>query len=366
MSVPGESQPDGGSVPLRRHCEAVQPLTIIQTVCTDAFAGVERYVSQVSNGLTRRGHRVTVIGGNRERMRDELDPAVHQVRAPTLAGAAVALASRPAVDIVHVHMTEAEAAAWIARPFQRSPVVATRHFARTRGSGTLARGLARITARRVAMDIAISKFVAERIEGPSELLYNGVADHPQAPVIVPTVVMLQRLETEKSPDVGLKAWAESGLGRNGWRLVVAGDGALGPSLVDLARTLDVASSVDFAGQVADTAGLLASSSILLAPAPEEPFGLSVVEAMAQGIPVVAAWSGAHVETVGEAGFGFAPGDSSAAAEALMTLAADHRLRTDVGARLRRRQRRLFTLEGHLDGLERIYDGVSLRSHSARV
>ncbi|MHB1519130.1 MAG: glycosyltransferase family 4 protein [Acidimicrobiales bacterium] len=341
-------------------------MTVIQAVCTDAFAGVERYVSQVSNGLARRDHRVTVVGGNRDRMHDELDPEVHRVPARTLGGVAAALASRPTADIVHVHMTDAEVAAWIARPFQRSPVVATRHFAQTRGSSAHARALTRVTARALAVEIAISRFVAERIEGPSELLYNGVADRPQAPLTFPTVVMLQRLEAEKAPDVGLRAWAESGLGRSGWRLVVAGDGALGPALVDLARNLEVTSSVDFVGEVADTAGLLASSSMLLAPAPREPFGLSVVEAMSQGIPVVAAWSGGHVETIGEAGAGFAPGDSSAAAGALATLAADHRLRSDTGARLRRRQRRLFTLEGHLDGLERIYDGVSFRSCHPRT
>ena len=36
-------------------------------------------------------------------------------------------------------MTAAEAAAWLARPFQRAPIVATRHFPGDRGSGTVAR-----------------------------------------------------------------------------------------------------------------------------------------------------------------------------------------------------------------------------------
>ena len=64
-------------------------------------------------------------------------------------------------------------------------------------------------------------------------------------------------------------------------------------MTDLADALGVADSVDFVGQVADTDRLLGESSVVLAPAPEEPFGLSVVEAMAHGVPVVAADGGAH-------------------------------------------------------------------------
>ena len=41
-----------------------------------------------------------------------------------------------------------------------------------------------------------------------------------------------------------------------------------------------------------------AAGVLLAPRTDEAFGLSVVEAMARGLPVVAAGSGAHLETVG--------------------------------------------------------------------
>ncbi len=44
------------------------PLNVVQVVRSDAFAGVERYVSQVSATLATRGHRVSVIGGDPTRM----------------------------------------------------------------------------------------------------------------------------------------------------------------------------------------------------------------------------------------------------------------------------------------------------------
>ncbi len=333
---------------------APAPLAVTHVVVTDAFAGVERYVCQVANELTRRGHHVTVLGGEPGRMRAELSDRVTRRPARSLLQAARALGGQHGTDIVHAHMTTAEGAAWLAHPLNRAPIVATRHFARERGSSRPARALARVTAHALSRDVAISQFVADTVAGPTVLIRNGVPDRPQADLESTTVVMMQRLNTEKMPDVGIRAWAQSGLAGRGWRLVVAGLGELGPSLAHLAADLGVEDSVCFAGQVEDTDRLLAESSILVAPAPAEPFGLSVVEAMAHGVPVVAADGGAHRETVGDSGVLFAVGDPEAAAEALATLGGDVGRRREVGSRLRRRQQERFSLSRHVDELESLY------------
>ncbi len=206
------------------------PLSVTHVVVTDAFAGVERYVCQVADELARRGHRVTTIGGDPRRMPAELSDLVASRPAGSLPRAAWALGRQRGTDIVHAHMTAAEGAAWLAHPFNRAPIVATRHFARERGSSTPARALARVTSRALARDVAISQFVADTVAGPTVLIRNGVPDRPQADLASPTVVMMQRLNSEKMPDIGIRAWALSGLADQGWRLVVAGLGELGPSL----------------------------------------------------------------------------------------------------------------------------------------
>ncbi len=345
--------------PLRAEAELGRTgLRIAHVVITDNFAGVERYICQVADGLAERGHQVDVIGGAPERMRAELDRSVVHRPAATVAEGARALVGARGADLVHVHMTAAEACAFLTRPVVRSPVVATRHFAAERGSTSLRRALARLTSRHLVADIAISGFVARSVEGPTTLIPNGVATRPQAPLEEPVVVMLQRLDREKSPDVGLRAWARSGLGQRGWRLVVAGSGVLLPDLEDLVAELGCAASVTFVGHVEDTDGLLARSSILLAPARAEPFGLSVVEAMSHGLAVVAAGGGAHVETVGDAGVLFPPDDVSAAADALARLADDPDWRRAVGVALRRRQQDHYSIEQHLDRLEALYRSVT--------
>jgi len=336
---------------------AGRPLSVIQMVRSDGFAGVERYICQVANALVSRGLRVVVIGGDPDRMRSELDEGIDHVPASTVGQAVRALLGRRDTDIVHAHMTAAEIAAWLAHPVLRVPIVATRHFAAERGSNGPTRLVARMVSRSISLDIAISEFVATTIEGPSVLLPNGVPDRDQAPLDSSTVVMLQRLRAEKAPEVGVRAWAESGLASEGWRLVIAGVGDLRAALGDRARLLGVADTVEFAGQVADTDRLLDGSSILLAPAPAEPFGLSVVEAMAHGVPVVAAGGGAHVETIGNDGLLFPPGDASAAARCLGELAGSRSRRLEIGTALRRRQQQLFSLHDHVVRLEQIYRQV---------
>ena len=164
--------------------------------------------------------------------------------------------------------------------------------------------------------------------------------------------MLQRLEEEKAPEAGLRAWAESGLGREGWRLLVGGSGRLAAAARRECERLAVSDSVRFLGHVGDTDALLRETSVMIAPAPGEPFGLAVVEAMAHGIPVVAAAGGAHLETLGADGLLFVPGDASGAASWLRRIAEDVPWRREVGARLRSRQQLLFSLDTHASRLER--------------
>ena len=94
---------------------------------------------------------------------------------------------------------------------------------------------------------------------------------------------------------------------------------------------------------------------MLATATAEPFGLSVVEAMATATAVVATAAGAHRETLGDDGRFFAPGDVDGCAAALRALADDDDERRRLGAALQARYAERFTLERHLDGLLAIYE-----------
>jgi glycosyltransferase involved in cell wall biosynthesis len=337
----------------------VEALEIAHVVRGDTFAGVERYVCAVANALSARGHHVRVVGGD-PRMRCDLHEEVRYAAAASTFEVFTTLrfGSRP--GLVHAHMTAAEAAAVAALPRHGTPIVSTRHFPDRRGR-RIPKVLARLIRDRLAEQVAISRFVGRGIGEPCVLIHNGVAERAAAALEEPRVLMMQRLDSEKDPKVGIRAWARSGLAQRGWHLTVAGEGRLADALRSLAQRLGVLRSVSFLGWTADTDALLEESSIFLAPPPAEPFGLAVVEAMAHGVPVVAANGGAHPETVGPDGFLFPPGDVEAASERLVALAENSTLGRREGERLRRRQQEFFSLDRHVDALEELYLSVLRRS-----
>ncbi|GAA3477987.1 glycosyltransferase [Streptomyces yanii] len=124
-----------------------------------------------------------------------------------------------------------------------------------------------------------------------------------------------RLSVEKRPGRALDALAVlNGLGVPA-KLLVAGDGPLRAGLESRVRAERL--PVEFLGHVRDRermADLQAAADICLAPGPAETFGLSALEALACGTPVVASASSALPEVIGGAGVAAADtGDAFAAA-----------------------------------------------------
>lgn len=331
---------------------------IAHVVVSDAFAGTERYVVNLAGAQQRDGHLVTVLGGDSAAMRATLPQGVHFEPATTVAGVVDRLRCLRPFDVVHAHLTTAETAACIAFPWrERAPiVVSTRHIAKPRGRSWAAKAVAVGIRHRVDLQIAISAYVAARIDGPSVVLPTGVSLRGQRPGERPVVLVAQRLDPEKDTETAIRAWAASGLDRMGWRLEVLGSGALRRSLEVLAAELSVAGSVDFMGWVDDVDAHLATAAILLAPAPGEPLGLTVIEAMAWGLPVVAAAAAGHLETVGAVSGArlFTPGCPDGAAELLHGLAADPLGRREYGRSLREHQRSHLTLDGHVAAVSEAY------------
>jgi glycosyltransferase involved in cell wall biosynthesis len=335
---------------------------VLHVVSSDRFAGVERYIAYVAPALAARGCEVVVVGGDPAAMRAHLDGrAVDFLAARNVVEAAWHVAGHRHVDVLHAHMTSAEWALMPVRPFTRAAFVATRHFAAPRGRPGIVRRASRLVPRVLDRQLAISRFVAATIGEPAVVLTNGVPEaHPAVPgARERVVVVLQRLETEKDTALALDAWVRSRAPASGWRLLVAGQGSQAAGLRAQVAALALDASVEFLGQVADVPALLGRAGVLLATAPSEPFGLSVVEAMAAGVPVVAAAGGAHLETVGTCttDYLFLPGDVAACADRLDALVGDPGARVAYGRALQEHQRAHFDLEDHVDRLLEIYRQV---------
>jgi glycosyltransferase involved in cell wall biosynthesis len=243
-------------------------------------------------------------------------------------------------------MTDAEVVLALHPGHREAVRVATRHCARRRGSDPVRRVATTVTARRLDGQIAVSRYVAERVEGNPTVIHPGVPEPSVRDATrSPVVLVVQRLEAEKATDVALAAFARSGLAPR-WRMQVAGSGAEAGSLRLLARDLGITDDVDFLGARDDVPDLMAAASVLCAPCPVEGLGLAVVEAMAAGLPVVATAAGGHLESAGsvDESWLFAPGDAGAAAERLRRVAGDAVGLRAYGEALRERQRTHFSVE----------------------
>ena len=330
----------------------MRPLRITHVVRSDSFAGVERYVTEVATELSSRGHEVTVVGGEPGRVQAALPEQVRHRAGASTREVAAALVKGGRQDIVHVHMSAAELAGVVTRPAHQAHLVATRHFAAQRGGSALSRAVTRTAARGLSREISISQFVADSSGPGSVVLHNGVRDRQIATDRERTVLVMQRHEAEKDTATALRAFAASGLEDQGWRLQVAGRGSQGAELRRLAEELDVA--VDWLGFTDRPEDVLSRVGLLLATALAEPFGLSVVEAMASGTPVVASASGAHAETLGPEGRFFPAANVQDCAAVLRDVCQHEQERLHYGRVLRERQQRLFSLGQHAARLATIY------------
>ncbi|WP_314506960.1 glycosyltransferase family 4 protein [uncultured Microbacterium sp.] len=338
---------------------------------SDRFAGVERFVQRLAIAQAAAGHSVRVIGGDPARMRRGF------TRTGILFHPSQGLASMARsilnlgnhVDVVNAHMTDADVAAVLGvMGLRRRPaVVSTRHFTQRRGS----RGpswLYRAVEARIDAEIAISHAVSGSIGVASTIVHSGVdpvaTTDPEARES--TVLMAQRLQREKRTDIGLRAFAASGLAGQGWQLNIAGSGPLEEELRALADALGVSDAVRMLGFRDDVPALMTRSGMLLAPCPVEGLGLTVLEAMADGLPVVAASAGGHRELLSglDARALFAPDDVADAAGKLASLADDPVGRARLGRAQRDRQRQDFSVDAQSDATISVYrTAIALRRGS---
>jgi glycosyltransferase involved in cell wall biosynthesis len=336
-------------------------LRILHAIRSDRFAGVEQFVRRLAVRQAQDGHEVTVIGGAAAHMEPSFaDAEVSWEAANSIVGVLRAVRHRlPSVDVVNSHMTAADLAVVAARAASRYavPIIATRHFAQRRG--TLGPGiLYRTLERHIDAEISVSRTVAERAGVPSTVIHPGLEPRgPGDPLLrTRTVLVAQRLRAEKHTDLAVRAFAASGIWQSGWDLEVAGTGPEHDHLVSLTTQLGIAEHVRFLGFRSDLPAVMSRAGMLLASSPFEGFGLTVLEAMAAGLPVVATDAPAHAELLGELGQRalFPTGDVQTAAERLRSLAADPEARAALGDREHARQVALFSLRAQADATERVY------------
>jgi glycosyltransferase involved in cell wall biosynthesis len=271
-------------------------------------------------------------------------------------------------DIVHVNSAKAaalgRAAAWLTRvPIRIYTVHGWSYTAHTGASSALYLWAERLLRPMTTVTICVAE--SERRAGleartcdeaTTVVIHNGVdLGRPTARGSGAErcrLVTVGRLQAPKDTLTLVRALAE--LPRGACEAVIVGGGPDRPAVESEARRLDLESVVHLAGERNDVPELLAASDVFVLSSRSEGLPLSILEAMAAGLPVVATNVGGVPELVveGETGFLVPPGDPQALAGALERLLGDSTLRRRLGAAGRLRAERSFDLvstrQAHFD------------------
>ena len=281
---------------------------------------------------------------------------------------------------VHVHLSARgspalDAAVVAAVLAARCPLVLQLHGAGFEGShgGTLMRFLLERAACVVIPSESLRAWVRSVARGAHAVcLPNPVACAPAAEgAVQPSrsnlVLFLGRMEPAKGVLDLLEALAAVRAVVPDVRLVCAGDGdRLG--VAHYAERLGIADAVKFTGWVGPSGkrALFEAAAVFALPSYEEALPISLLEAMAAGVPPVASAVGGIPEVVadGVSGLLVAPGDKASLERALRRLLADSGLGERIGAAARETVRLRFAPERALPRLEEIYASLGVQALEA--
>jgi len=140
------------------------------------------------------------------------------------------------------------------------------------------------------------------------------------------------------------------------RLRLLGDGELRSALEQLAKSLSIANDVQFEGFSLDTPAFLGTIDIYVISSLNEGLPLTMLEAMAAGIPIVATAVGAIPDVLGDAQCGWlcAPSNSSELAEAMRKALVSPDLAV-IGARGRSAAKERYSVERMARDYEILYE-----------
>ncbi len=170
------------------------------------------------------------------------------------------------------------------------------------------------------------------------------------------VVSVARLEPQKNPLGLIEAFALALRDQPRWHLLLVGEGGLQPAARRRAVECDIGNRVHFLGVRRDIPQLLAACDIFALASHWEGNPMSIMEAMAAGLPVVATRVGSIPDLVEHGQTGFLPrsGDVREFAEALAALAIDSDRRHHFAVNARKQAAR-FSVTAMISAYENLFE-----------
>lgn len=361
-------------------------MKIVQICSASDIGGGERHVADLANALAREGHEV--FAGLRPNAAIEKalsDTPRSNIEFFRMRNAADISSARKIgtfvrqndIELIHAHLARDYPIAAAASKVSGTPFVITRHvlFPMKRIQKLLLRNVAGV----IAPSAAIARsLIADGVIEPSKIttILHGidVGQFNQTRKIedeVKVIGTVGHISKVKGQDVFVHA-AKLVLGsRPDIQFVIVGEDKSKNrenrrSITELIDKLGVRKHVIIEGWSDDVRVPLARMDIAVSAARVEPFGLSMVEAMAAGVPLVATRTDGSVEIVkdGETGILVANADAEALANGILQLINSQSLRTTLASNAKEAAKRDFSLERMVRETVSFYDSAIRRQRTA--
>jgi len=290
-------------------------------------------------------------------------------------------------DIVHTHVHVLRYAFPSLVYFKPRLMVHTVHNLAEREVEPRARWLQRLAYRRGVIPVAVAQEVAVSMErlygiGNSRVVWNCIpTDVYASPQTSREVwrakqgfseedvlfVCVARFAAQKNHALLINAFAKGPASDPKAHLVLAGQGVLRAQLQERVNQLGLTNRVHFLGLRRDIPDVLGAADIFALGSDYEGNPLSVIEAMAAGLPIVSTAAGGVPELLqnGKQGFIVQPGHCEQLSEAMSILLKDSDLRRTMGAAAAARAKEKFDVSAMVRAYEDLYDELSAPSQTWR-
>lgn len=287
-------------------------------------------------------------------------------------------------DVVHTHMQVLRYALPSMLLLKRASLLHTIHNLAERDVEPRARFIQRYAFNHGVVPIGVATEVAlsvERLYGIQEcrVISNGI---PTARYARPQIsrkewraregfgdddvlfVCVARFAPQKNHALLLKAFAQGPASDPNAHLVLVGEGVLRQQLEGQAKSLGLSRQVHFLGLRTDIPDVLGAMDVFVLSSDYEGNPLSVMEAMASGLPIVSTAAGGVPDLFenGKEGFLVQPGDVQGLSLSMMSLLRNRELRQALGRAAARRARERFDVSTMVQAHEALYESLVDQAH----
>lgn len=299
---------------------------ICHVITTLNSGGAEQYVVQLSNYLVSSGHRVSIVAGEPQVLRERLDADINVLTLQMHPGEARSLSRyfrillpavsrlfayfrREHVTLVHTHLAASALPAWIAAKLCGIPVIHSKmHTESIRSRYERIIFASRIPLLLVDRFLAFTRYSEDEIRrywhvAPLRILSSSIGVDAARHLPSSKATAISRNTYGLSPDdrvmlVVARLYPEKGvelaihsahaLDDPRIVLLIAGDGPQREFLEGLVQDVPSRTRIRFLGLLQDTRPAYAAADVLLQTTRGPNLGTSVLEAMASGLPVLVA------------------------------------------------------------------------------